>query len=130
MTCSHSLFVAKLPRGTVPYGIAHIRLSLGHPTLHEHPPRSASAPMPKPAMPPSSRFTERAVEMAPRLQPKVSANTGRNTPKAASGGKTPKVAGNSAATINHRRAAGRTLKLLPQRPDGILVSLDRKSVVG
>ena len=36
MTRSHSLFVAKLARGTVPHGIAHIRLSLGHPTLHEH----------------------------------------------------------------------------------------------
>ena len=36
MTCSHSLFVAKLARGTVPHGIAHIRLSLGHLTLHEH----------------------------------------------------------------------------------------------
>jgi hypothetical protein len=36
MTCSHSLFVAKLARGTVPHGIAHIRSSLGHRTLHEH----------------------------------------------------------------------------------------------
>jgi hypothetical protein len=45
--------------------------------------------MPKPATPPSSRFTDRAVEMAPRLQPKVSANTGRNTPNAASGVETP-----------------------------------------
>jgi hypothetical protein len=36
MAPSHSLFVRKLPRGTAPHGIAHIRSSLGHLTLHEH----------------------------------------------------------------------------------------------
>src|SRR4029453_1284393 len=81
-------------------------------SVRRGPLRSASAPIAKPAMPPSSRFTERAVEMAPRLQPNVSANTGRNTPKAASGVETPKVTVKRAATIHHRRAVGRTLRLL------------------
>jgi len=36
MTPSHSPFVRKLPCGTVPHGIAHIRSSLGHLTLHRH----------------------------------------------------------------------------------------------
>jgi hypothetical protein len=40
MALSHSSLVAKLPRGTVPQGIVHIRLSFGHPTRHE---QSASA---------------------------------------------------------------------------------------
>src|SRR5262245_9860786 len=70
--------------------------------------------MTRPATPPSSSFTESAVEMAPRLQPKVSAKTGKNTPKAASGVETPKVTVKSAATINHLRVAGRTLRLLSQ----------------
>src|SRR5262245_2403144 len=74
--------------------------------------------MTRPATPPSSRFTESAVEMAPRLQPKVSAKTGKNTPKAASGVETPNVTVNSAVTINHRRAAGRTLRLLSQLLQG------------
>jgi len=45
--------------------------------------------MPKPATPPSSKFRDSAVEIAPRLQAKVSAKTGRNTPYAASGVETP-----------------------------------------
>ena len=36
MTPSHSPFVRKLPCGTVPHGIAHIRSSLGHLTPHQH----------------------------------------------------------------------------------------------
>lgn len=36
MAPSHSPFVRKLPCGTAPHGIAHIRSSLGHLTLHRH----------------------------------------------------------------------------------------------
>ena len=36
MAPSHSFFVGKLTRGTVPHGIAHTRSSLGHRILHEH----------------------------------------------------------------------------------------------
>jgi len=42
--------------------------------------RSASVPTQKPASPPTSRFTDSAAEMAPRLQPNSSPRTGRNTP--------------------------------------------------
>src|SRR3989454_3630042 len=77
--------------------------------------RSARAPIPKPARPPSSRLIESAVEMAPRLHAKLSARTGRNTPYAASGVAMPKVTMNRAATISQRRAGGRTLRVLPHR---------------
>src|SRR2546430_3084745 len=77
--------------------------------------RSATAPIPKPARPPSSRLIESAVEMAPRLHAKLSARTGRNTPYAASGVAMPKVTMNRAATISQRRAGGRTLRVLPHR---------------
>src|SRR5437667_9448213 len=77
--------------------------------------RSARAPIPKPARPPSSRLIESAVEMAPRLHAKLSARTGRNTPYAASGVAMPKVTMNRAATISQRRAGGHTLRVLPHR---------------
>src|SRR5947199_2126975 len=77
--------------------------------------RSARAPMPKPARPPSTRLTESAVEMAPRLHPKLSARTGRNTPYAASGVAMPKVIMNRAATISQRRAGGRIRRFLSHR---------------
>jgi hypothetical protein len=35
MAPSHSILVTKLPCGTVPHGIVHIRLSVGHLTRHE-----------------------------------------------------------------------------------------------
>src|SRR5438046_2542137 len=77
--------------------------------------RSARAPMPKPVRPPSTRLTESAVEMAPRLHPKLSARTGRNTPYAASGVAMPKVIMNRAATISQRRAGGRIRRFLSHR---------------
>src|SRR5438128_1443605 len=77
--------------------------------------RSARAPIPKPARPPSSRLIESAVEMAPRLHANVSARTGRNTPYAASGVAMPKVTMNRAATISQRRAGERTLRFLSHR---------------
>ena len=42
MAPSHSLFVRKLPCGTLPHGMAHIRWSVGHLTLHEHSAAAAS----------------------------------------------------------------------------------------
>lgn len=43
MAPSHSRFVKKLPAGTVPHGMAQIRSSVGHLTLHEHSAPAAAA---------------------------------------------------------------------------------------
>src|SRR5437867_919796 len=92
--------------------------------------RSARAPMPKPARPPSTRLTESAVEMAPRLHPKLSARTGRNTPYAASGVAMPKVIMNRAATISQRRAGGRIRRFLSHRRGAVRADAGRELVRG
>jgi hypothetical protein len=48
-------------------------------------------------------LSDSALAIAPRLQPNVSAITGRNTPKAASGAEMPYVTTKSAATMSQRR---------------------------
>src|SRR5262245_66433093 len=86
--------------------------------------------MPKPATPPTRRLIDSAVAIAPRLQPNVSASTGRNTPYAASGVEIPKVTTNSAATMPQRRADGRT-RLFYHTPGRLpaLARLDGRSGV-
>src|SRR2546426_533222 len=89
--------------------------------------RSAMAPAAKPEKPPRSRFSEKASEMAPRLQPKASASAGRKTPKEAMALETVKLSTNSAATTRQRslterdRATGRSL-VAPVRGDGLVWS--------
>ena len=60
------------------------------------------APTTKALRPPSIRAVESATEMAPRLQPKCSASTGRKTPNAAMGLEALNTTAKSAPAISQR----------------------------
>jgi hypothetical protein len=65
MAPSQSLFVRKLPSGTAPHGIAHIRSSLGHLTLHEHSAPAAAAETSSAKAKAASRPAKRSVTAPP-----------------------------------------------------------------